>query len=109
MSSAEIRQAVEREIVQAAITQVLAAGFLIEVNDGEEDVLEPSKDYDAIYNSMFTTDEDWLFVYRGDEEGYMGWVRFIYGNDGYDVLSNNTVNLEPYLTEATKLSNKYAG
>ncbi len=27
----------------------------------------------------------------------IGWVRFIYGNDGWDVISDYTTNLEPVM------------
>lgn len=115
--SVKMRQEVERKIVQAAIKQLLAAGFSLDVNDGEETTLKHSTDAAAIVAAMFTTDEDYLFV---NEPGAgspaaalkggsrIGWVRFIYGNDGYDVMSDYTVNLESQLTEANKLAESYS-
>lgn len=64
----KMRQKVERKIVFAAITQLLAAGYSLGVNDGEETTIHHSRDVKAIKKAMFTTDEDYLFVYvKGDD------------------------------------------
>lgn len=36
----------------------------------------------------------------------IGWVRMIYGNDGWDVMADYTTNLEDVLTDANKLADK---
>ena len=43
------------------------------------------------------TDDDYLFVYKAGQSERFGWVRFVYGNDGYDVISDYTINLEKTL------------
>lgn len=70
---------------------------------------------------MFTTDEDYLFVYdpkQPDEDdaedgradaNKIGWIWFIYGNDGHDVVSDYTTNLEKVLQGATALAEELAG
>jgi hypothetical protein len=84
---------IERIIVQRVISDLLKAGFRLGVNDGEETTLKHSKDMVAITAAMYSTDEDYLLVYRGFEEEHFGWVRLIYGN-GRDVVSDYTTNLE---------------
>jgi len=37
---------------------------------------------------MFTTDDDCLIVVKDGKP--FGWIQFIYGNDGYDVISDYT-------------------
>ena len=106
--SVKMRQELERRIAEAAIKQLLANGFSLGVFDGGETVLERSKDAKAVLKAMFTTDEDELIVSRDSEDQDFGWVKFIYGNDGYDVIHDYTTNLEEYLTEATALGDKYA-
>jgi hypothetical protein len=105
------RQAIEKQIVASAIADLLEAGFEITVNDGEEDVLERSTDPEAIAAAMMSTDEDRLYVYyvgtpTNNDEGsnHKGWIRFIYGNDGPDVINDYTTNLEKYLSETIALA-----
>lgn len=85
----------EKRIAKAAIDCLLSLGYAITVSDGEEEVLERSKDPEAILGAMMTTDEDWLYVHRSvNEQRPFGWVRFVYGNEGWDVICDYTVNLE---------------
>lgn len=103
------RQAVEVEIIKATVKALLAAGFSLSVFDGEEDhLIEPppsaeiqhgSTDTKAIYKALYETDEDYLNAWKDGE--IFGWVRFVYGNDGWDVISDYTVNLEPWIGEGT--------
>ena len=62
--SVKMRQKVEREIAVAVIKALLAAGYSLGVNDGEETTIHHSTDAKAIENAMFTTDEDWLLVFE---------------------------------------------
>jgi hypothetical protein len=103
-----MRQEVERKIVAAVIDGALAAGYTLDVNDGEETTLTKSADKGKILAAMFTTDEDWLLVNDAKGRAKFGWVRFIYGNDGWDVVSDYTTNLEPIMGEANKISDSYA-
>lgn len=96
------RKAIERAIAKAAIAGLLATGSAVWVNNGEEDVLDGSRDADAILKAMFTTDEDWLLL--GDARPVLRWVRFVYGNDGTDVISDYSVTLEEALKPASVLA-----
>jgi hypothetical protein len=101
------RQAIEKRIVASAIADLLEAGFVITVNDGEEDVLLLSDDEEKIAAAMMSTDEDLLIAQHPSdkpEDKPRGWVRFIYGNDGPDVINDYTTNLEPYLAETLALA-----
>jgi hypothetical protein len=69
----------EKAIVKHAIAGLLKLGYLITVNDGEETTLLRSANVDTIFAAMFTTDEDFLFVYDCSRSVF-GTVRFIYGN-----------------------------
>lgn len=97
----------ERSIAAAAVDALLAAGFSIRINDGEDDVLLPSRDRREILAAMFSTGEDWL--HAGDaHEGLTGWVKLIYGNGsliysngGWDVMSDYTANLAPWIGAGT--------
>jgi hypothetical protein len=94
----------ERLIAKQCIADLLAAGFKITVNDGEDDVLVLSTDPEAILKVMFSADEDQFYVTRTHEgKTQNGWVRFIYGNDGYDVINDCPTNLEEVLTKTEAL------
>jgi len=71
------------------------------VNDGEEITVHHSRDINAIKAALFTTDDDYLFAYQdADQDDPLNveqgskndrpdaWVRLIYGNDGWDVISD---------------------
>lgn len=105
----EARQNIERQIVRAAIAGLLADNYLISVFDGEDTVLTKSIDAAKIEAAMFSTDEDQLHVERSEGSGTeKGWVLFIYGNDGWDVIVDNTINLKPSLIAATELADQIA-
>jgi len=107
---------VEKSIARRAIKELLAAGFALSVNDGEETTLKLSRRPRIIAEAMFSTDQDYLLVHKplvdGDpnnnfDPDHFGWVRFIYGNDGWDVINDNTVNLEPYLVSTTAYAESF--
>lgn len=111
------RQAIEKRIARRVIAGMLAAGFSISVNDGEETTLRRSLDPAAILAAMFSTDEEWLIIHKADQPRGLvdvdvdddtrkafGWVRFIYGNDGWDVVNDYTTNLEPVMAPINELA-----
>jgi hypothetical protein len=101
--SVKMRQHVERDIALAAITGCLSKGYNLTVDNGEERVLLNSRDKRAILAAMFTTDEEHLLVnYNPVTNKSEGWIFFVYGNDGWDVISDYTTNLESALSAAQK-------
>lgn len=100
----------ERKIIRKLAEDLIAAGFLISVNDDDtgqgDTVLRDSSDVEAILGVMFTTDGDLLIVRTIANHFHKGWVRLIHGN-GCDVISDYTVNLEPYMAGANALAEQY--
>lgn len=108
----ENRKRIEREVIRAFVNQATAAGFLITVDNGEDCPVKMSRDVTAIMAGIMQTDEETLRLYHGTEDGHptsqqIGWVYLVYGNDGWDVICNYTTNLEPLMTEADKVIEKY--
>ncbi len=103
-----MRQLVERKIASALIRDGLFAGYSIsvDIDSGRECVLEKSINRKEILNAMFSVDEEFLIFYKDNKQ--VGWVFFVYGNDGWDVISDYTVNLEHIMGNANKLSERYA-
>ena len=107
MGSVKMRQIVEREIAHQVIDSLLEEGYLLGVNDGEEVTIHHSTNAKAVKAALMTTDEDYIFVYiKGDDKKDVRpqyWVRLIYGNDGWDVINDYHVHLEPAIGEGTKV------
>ena len=112
--SIKMRQMVEKEIYTKVIDVLLAAGFALSVyNSGGENneyEIERSQDREAILAAMYLTDEDRLYVHEAGQEKPHAWVYFVYGNDGWDVINDYTVNLEKHIgdgSEVDKVVKKY--
>ncbi|MGZ8432805.1 MAG: hypothetical protein ACXWYM_00025 [Candidatus Binatia bacterium] len=108
MSDGTNIEAIERRVIRKAITDILRAGCEITVVDGidgdGEEVLTKSTVISAIMEAMFSTDSDELRVYRGD--AYLGFIDFVYGNDGHDVLQDHSD--KPEIEELLRGANQLA-
>jgi len=104
----KMRQRVERAIARRVILDALAAGYALNVNNGgdEHELPAPSTKVKEVLGAMFATDDEHLMFYK--EGKRVGWVWFIYGNSGYDVVSDYTCNLEDVMQGADALADKYA-
>lgn len=99
----KLRQVVELEIARAFVNSVLKAGYAVSVNNGEETVLKFSHDSEKILGAMFQTDEDLLILNASTTNG---WAQFVYGNDGFDVISDYTTNLEHLMVDAEAVADR---
>lgn len=111
---------IESRIVRRTVRALLDAGYAVFV-DGQGDdnrPAVPTRDYATIKAELMETDDDYLAVFTPEQaravdgsrqrnEGY-GWVRFVYGNDGYDVISDYTTNLEPIIAPIMKYADTLA-
>lgn len=103
----ETRIDIEKQIAKKTIEVLLAASYRLMVNDWEEDVTDVIDNADELFKAMFTTDGDYLLVFNAtDEEHRIGWIQFVYGNDGYDVICDYTTNLEDILQPVFKLADE---
>jgi hypothetical protein len=111
------RIAIERKIYSRIVRDALDAGFNVSVYDGEEYALKHSTRYAEIMRAGFSTDGDVLLIYRDENDyivgdaGRVGFVSLIYGNCGWDVISDYTYTdeMENLLAGASKLANKLEG
>lgn len=104
--SVKMRQEVERKIAEALVKSALAEGYIISVYNGDDET-SPFRTCEKVISHMFATDEDRLYLWKDGKR--FGWVFFVYGNDGWDVISDYTVNLEHIMAEANKISKYYEG
>jgi hypothetical protein len=101
------RVTVERRIVKKTVDALLAAGYALATDQGDHRFYgdsNPTRDRQTILDALCEVDEEHLGVFTADEATGVervvqpfGWVYFVYGNDGPDVVSDYTTNLETVL------------
>lgn len=117
--SVKMRQQVERRIVRRLVNDMLTKGYRLSVSLERgydiDEMLVGSRDKKKIVAEAMAGDEAHIFVHKGDyeviQEGRVvsdGWVYLVFGNDGWDVMSDYTTNLESDLEGVTKLADKYS-
>lgn len=89
----QTRLDIERRIVNKAVDTLLDQNYLLSVHDGEVTTVRRSNNASEIKAALRTTDMDQLIVHNACGQR-VGWLRFVYGNDGFDVLADYTTNLE---------------
>jgi len=95
------RQKIENRIASRAVSALLAAGYWLAVCQGDEDEQPATTLKREIMRDLGECDEDRLIVYNADLTR-IGWVHLVYGNAGWDVISDYTTNLEPQLIPASE-------
>ena len=97
---------IEKRIYSRIVKDALSLGFNVSVHDGEEYALEHSTKYSDIMGAGFSTDADALVIYDNDKR--LGFVSLVYGNCGWDVISDYTANddMENLLKGADELASK---
>lgn len=102
----KLRQSIEKKITRRIISDAIAAGYLILV-DEIMDEEGPSKDLKHLMEQVSQMDEDRLMFYKPDDlKKCVGWVFLVYGNDGWDAISDYTTNLEDVLVGANKVADQ---
>jgi hypothetical protein len=100
----------ERRIARQIVTDALAAGYSLNLNNGSDESELPSATTNKrkILAAMFQTDQEHLLVYNSSNGQRIGWFFFVYGNDGWDVVNDYTVNLEPIMRNANLIADKHS-
>jgi hypothetical protein len=97
-SSCEVckRIGVERRIVRKTVLALLAAGYLLSVDDGGDGLAcEPTTRLADILAALGNTDVDTLMA---ENEVHRAGVQFVYGNDGGEnVICDYSMRLEDVL------------
>jgi hypothetical protein len=90
------RGIMEFRIVRRVAKALLEAGLQVSVNNGEDITVRRSRDLGEIMGAVMTVDEERLIV-RDADTNRRGMVYLVYGNDGWDVISDYSVWLESIL------------
>lgn len=115
-SDIRARIVIENAIVRTACESLVKEGFALRLWDGEAYLTETiTQDVATLMADLQACEEEWLFVYkRGTKkDGTEGWLRFgtaymVYGNDGWDVVADYSVNLEDALRGANAMAELFA-
>ena len=99
----KLRQRIERRIVRRLVADILAAGHEISIDETLE---QPSASRTQILAALFQMDEDRIYVHRAGEAKPFAWVFLVYGNDGWDVISDYTTNIEALVSGANAAAEK---
>lgn len=97
---------IEREIIDALLTDLLAAGFVLSVDDGDDLPIQNATDKAVIMAALGSTGVDRLIVRKDDQ--CAGWFLLVYGNEGWDVISDYTTVLDKYHKRADALAEHYS-
>lgn len=101
------RGLIEMALVRHMVTALVGAGYAITVDDGGDVGDEPVKfetRVEEIVDACFGVDECRLYLYKKGHTRSVGWIFLVFGNDGWDAISDYTVNLEEVLAS----TNAYA-
>lgn len=107
----------EKRVVRRFVKDALAAGHRLAVSLERgydlKEMLLGSRDVDKIMEEAFAGDQAHIFVQPAEgptvEDGIVvseGWVYIVLGNEGWDVISDYTTNLESLLAGANAIAEK---
>lgn len=110
MSLVKLRIELEKRIARVVVEACIEKGYFLEIESDPD--LRYSQDVNKLMESLFACDDDHLVIFeKVDNRGYrqLGWVRFVYGNSGYDVISDYTTNLDALgvLDRANEIAKQY--
>ena len=106
--SVKMRIELEKKIARCAVRCLLASDFAISVECDGVISLHHSSKISEIIKAMFDLDDCTLLIINPKTAVECGWVKFVFGNDGHDCISDYTTNMEKYLKTALVMADKYA-
>lgn len=87
------RCAIELHIVRLLITTLRAAGYALTFDDGGDRIQTP--DDDKAVEHLFGVDEAYIITRKEGCKTSSVWL--VFGNDGWDVICDYGVSLEPVI------------
>ena len=97
------RQQMEEKIIRKFFESAIKAGYTVAIHDGEEKH-GPMQDVENLMAASFSVDMEHFMVYNGNE--FLGEVLAVYGNDGWDVIADYSMNIESLLDNAMSLADE---
>lgn len=104
--SVRARARLELTIVNALIARAAETGAKLAVHATYEENEYSDEPYD-VKSALFDLDDATVVVNDAQGES-MGWVRLVFGNDGWDLISDYSARLESFLRPVLDVSNSLA-
>lgn len=112
MASVKMVRLVEEEICQAVVDDAIKAGYDLQVYTDGEDMTVRTTDRKIVMDMLMDLDDAFLKIRlpETDDAHHDHWVRFVFGNDGWDVINDYLTSLDrtDILKRAIALSDKYS-
>ena len=102
--SVQQRIEIEKRMLTLMVDTALSMGYKMSVDCEGEEMLEETGEKDLILEMCL--DLDICHVYYHKDGAIVGWALLVFGNDGYDLISDHTVNLNEELQPCYNLSDK---
>jgi hypothetical protein len=96
---------IELLIAHKTIQTLVAAGFKLQADNGEERTKWGATEPELIDN-LFACDESHLYACKIGT-GRTSFVFFVLGNDGYDVINDYGTSLEPQMAEVNAFAERF--
>ena len=107
----EIRLKMEKRIGRAIVKSAINKGYSITIDNGGgwdgDFEIEKETNLAKAYKALGATDQDTVIFHKGPHK--VGAVMLVYGNDGWDAISDYSISHEVWeiLEPALDLSNKF--
>jgi len=101
------RVMVEHRIVRRLLSDLIRAGYKVGLQNEEGTIAKKSRDVEKLMGEIHSVDEELVVAY--DDIGYVGSVYLVYGNSGYDVIADYSLNLETVIGGALRVADSYEG
>ena len=104
----ETRKRIENAIVRKAVESAIAAGLDVGcyVSNDDSEVLR-TNDAAAILAELGAADIEMLMFFAKDAKRHFGYVELYYGESGYDVITDYTMNVESIIQPALQLAEDF--
>ncbi len=103
------RQAMEKVICRKILTEGVAAGYCFTIDDGDteegHEIYNHSIDVDGMMKELFNLDDAHIWVHDGEKQ--LGWIRIIFGNSGWDCISDYRTSLDDFLKPINDMAEKF--
>ena len=84
------RMEMERRMASALVKACLRRGLAITIDNGEDKPVVKGTKYREIMNNLWQTDEEHIILHKNGKRH--GWFFLVYGNDGWDLVSDYAIN-----------------
>lgn len=88
------RALIEVKVIHELIKRLLADGWTLFVDDGDDELQDCDGDPQTMVTAIFAVD---VATLHARKDGKNRWVQLVMGNDGTDVISDYHTGLDPII------------